>query len=106
MAKPGKPDSNLQSKTPAEKSAEAAVPVSRPSSSPAAEGTSGVTFFRLLVSSSARHANAACKHVQKILNHQRDILSPKNIEEVETALRETQRSIASGTDEAGLKKQM
>src|SRR5262245_50183177 len=106
MAKPGKPDSDQQSKTPGEKPAASPSPDSRPSSSSAAEGTSGPSFFQLLMSSSARHANAACKHVQKILNHQRDILGPKNIEEVETALRETQKSIASGTNEEGLKKQM
>jgi signal peptidase I len=41
-----------------------------------------------------------------LLNHQRDILSPKAIEEVEGSIAETRRSIVSAPDNAALHKQM
>jgi signal peptidase I len=106
MAKTGKPDSDQQSKMPAEKPAASTAPPASPTASSASEGAPGGKFFRLLFSSTSRHANASCKHVQKILNHQRDILSPKAIDEVEGAIRETQRSIATGTGDDGLKTQL
>ncbi len=46
------------------------------------------------------------KHVRKILDAQRDILSPQAVSAVETALRDTKKAVAEGADEAALKKQM
>jgi signal peptidase I len=62
--------------------------------------------MRWLFSKTARQANAMCKHVEKLLNHQRDILAPKAIEEVEAAIAETKRVAASDADTATLEKQM
>lgn len=58
------------------------------------------------LSGTVRHANAMCKHVRKILNHQRDILAPNAIREVEVALHETRSVIAARADKAALEKQM
>jgi signal peptidase I len=47
-----------------------------------------------------------CKHVEKLLNAQRDILSAQAIDAVRATLRETEGAIASGADNAALRKQM
>ena len=47
-----------------------------------------------------------CKHVRKILDHQRDILSPKAVEEVEKSLGEVKNAMATKADNATLLKQM
>src|SRR6266704_3622701 len=57
-------------------------------------------------SKTVRQASAMLKHVQKILNHQRDILSPQAIEGVGAAMRELQQAIARQVDGATLQKQM
>jgi signal peptidase I len=57
-------------------------------------------------SKTVREANAMCKHVHKLLQHQRDILSPKAINEVEGSMREVQESIAAKADKATLEKKM
>jgi signal peptidase I len=62
--------------------------------------------LRWLSSRTVRHANAIGKHVQKLLNHQRDILSPQAVEALETAIREMQAVVASDSDKAALGKQM
>ena len=46
------------------------------------------------------------KHVQKLLNHQKDILSPQAVEGLERAIRDTDAVIASNSDKAGLEQQM
>ena len=58
------------------------------------------------LSSTVRHACAMRSHVQKILNHQRDILAPKAVSEVESAMREMKNAVASNADKAALQKQM
>lgn len=58
------------------------------------------------LSGTARHAAAMCKHVEKILNHQRDILAPNAISQVEMAIGETRAAIASGADKAALDKRI
>ena len=45
-------------------------------------------------------------HVLKILNHQRDILSPQAIEAVQAAMANCQRAVAEGADKPALEKQM
>jgi signal peptidase I len=102
MAKTGKTDSDSDRPSKAAgKPAETAAPVSA-----GRELSSLPRFLRLLLSPTARHANAMCKHVQKLLNGQRDILAPKAIQAVDAAILEMQRGIGSGTGDAGLKKQM
>lgn len=46
------------------------------------------------------------KHVDKLLQNQRDILSPKAISEVEAAMKEVQDAIAANADKATLEKKM
>jgi signal peptidase I len=46
------------------------------------------------------------KHVWKLLSHQRDILAPKAVGEVEAAMRELKTAVASNVDKAALQKQM
>ena len=47
-----------------------------------------------------------CKHVEKLLNHQRDILSPQAVEEVQAAVASVRNAIKSGVDKTELEKQM
>ncbi|HET7626254.1 MAG TPA: S26 family signal peptidase [Verrucomicrobiae bacterium] len=58
------------------------------------------------LSRTARNAVALCKHIRKILDHQRDILPANGIEEIENALRETRRMISSRADKTALEAQM
>jgi signal peptidase I len=58
------------------------------------------------LSKTVRHASAMRKHVQKILNHQRDILSPQAVTAVEGALAELQRTIVNTPQKEALEKQM
>jgi signal peptidase I len=57
-------------------------------------------------SKTVRHLCAMRKHVEKLLNHQRDILAPKAVSEVEGAIQETKNVVASGADKVALEKQM
>lgn len=57
-------------------------------------------------SKTVRHLCAMRKHVEKILNHQRDILAPKAVGEIEGAIQETKNVVASGAGRAALEKQM
>ncbi len=59
-----------------------------------------------LLSGMVRQADAMCKHVEKILHHQRDILAPKAVGEVETALRELRVAMKSPGDKAALQSQI
>ena len=58
------------------------------------------------MSGTVRHAIAMRKHVQKLLNHQRDILTPQAISALETGTLELQGAITRNEDKAGLEKQM
>lgn len=53
-----------------------------------------------------RQATAMRKHVQKLLNHQRDILSPQAVEGLQRAVRDMDATIASNGDKAALEQQM
>src|SRR5213593_4520302 len=63
-------------------------------------------MIRWFLSKTVRHATAMRKHVEKILNHQRDILSPQAIDAVRTAIAELQKSVAEKEDKTALEKQM
>jgi signal peptidase I len=57
-------------------------------------------------SRTVREARAMCKHVHKLLQHQRDILSPKAISEVEASMRDIEVAIAAKADKGTLEKKM
>jgi signal peptidase I len=59
-----------------------------------------------LTSKTVREANAMCKHVHKLLQHQRDILSAKAISEVEASMRAVQDATVGKVDKAALEKKM
>jgi len=89
--------------------------VSKPrESAPTASGASAAdaapsslpVMLRWFLSKRIRHATAMRKHVQKILNHQRDILAPQAIEAVESAMSSCQKAVAEGADNAALEGQM
>ncbi|HRT58812.1 MAG TPA: signal peptidase I [Candidatus Paceibacterota bacterium] len=61
---------------------------------------------RWFLSLTVRHATAMGRHVQKLLNHQRDILSPQAIEALQSALGELRQALAAGADKEALQKQM
>ena len=63
-------------------------------------------FLQWLMSPTARHAATMRKHVEKLLNHQRDILAPNAINAVETAMTELRASVAGGAGKAAIEKQM
>jgi signal peptidase I len=60
----------------------------------------------LFGSRTARQAGDMCKHVRKIFNAQRDILSPQALTAMEGVMRDTQKAIQEKAGEEGLKKQM
>lgn len=81
-------------------------PAPNPEPTPDASASSGAMLVRWLFSSTVRHATAMRKHVLKLLNHQRDILSPQAIAAVEAGMLELQTAVASTSDSAALEKQM
>ena len=59
-----------------------------------------------LTSKTVREANAMCKHVHKLLQHQRDILSAKAVSEVEASMRAVQEATVGKVDKGALEKKM
>ncbi len=62
--------------------------------------------LRWFFSSTVRQATDMRKHVLKLLNSQRDILSPQALSALEAALREMKTALDEDVDVAGLQKQM
>jgi signal peptidase I len=62
--------------------------------------------FSWLFSKTVRHANALRKHVQKILDHQRDILPPQSVENVSTAISNLQNVVAANAGRATIEERM
>src|ERR1700722_3186307 len=62
--------------------------------------------LRWFISSTVRHAADMRKHVQKLLNSQRDILSPQAVSALEEALKEIKAALDADADDAALQKQM
>ncbi|PYK08930.1 MAG: hypothetical protein DME65_13215 [Verrucomicrobia bacterium] len=58
------------------------------------------------LSKTVRQATAMRKHVEKLLRHQEDILSPQAIEALRTAIADTRKAVADNVDKATLLKQM
>ena len=63
-------------------------------------------ILQWFLSKTVRQATAMRKHVQKLLDHQRDILSPQAIEAIRTAMEKCRKAVAEGADKAALEKQM
>ena len=63
-------------------------------------------ILQWFLSKTVRQATAMRKHVQKLLNHQRDILSPQAMEAVQSAIASSQRAVAEHADKPVLEKQM
>ncbi len=63
-------------------------------------------ILQWFLSKTVRQATAMRKHVQKILNHQRDVLAPKEVEAVESAIADCAKTVAANADKAALEKQM
>jgi signal peptidase I len=62
--------------------------------------------LRWFLSGTVRQATDMCKHVEKLINSQRDILSAQALAGITSVTRETQAAIASGADDAALRKRM
>lgn len=63
-------------------------------------------IIRWFLSPTVRQATAMRHHVQKLLNHQRDILKPQEAESVLGAIRDCKRAVDENTDKETLLKQM
>jgi signal peptidase I len=63
-------------------------------------------ILQWFLSKTVRQATAMRGHVQKILNHQRDVLSPQAIDAVQTAMASCQQAVAENADQPALEKQM
>jgi signal peptidase I len=63
-------------------------------------------LIRWLLSGTVRKAGELGDSVEKILNHQRDILPESSIAKIEAALGELKRAVRSGADSAAIKAQM
>jgi signal peptidase I len=99
MSKTQNRDPKSVSNRPASAPQERAPTQEGPASSFAALG-------RWFLSGTVRHATAMRKHVEKLLNHQRDILSPQAISAIQGGILELQGSIARNPDKEALEKQM
>ena len=73
---------------------------------PAEQPSSLVLLGRWFASGTVRHATAMRKHVQKLLNHQRDILSPQAIAAIQAGILELRGAIARDPQKEALEKQM
>jgi signal peptidase I len=63
-------------------------------------------ILKWLLSSTVRQACAMRKHVEKLLRHQIDILSPEAVAGVEGAIAEVRKGVEQGADKEGLQKLM
>ncbi len=83
-----------------------APPASAPPPTPPAEVSSTPLVLRWFASKTVRHATAMRKHVQKLVNHQRDILAEPALAALQSAIDELRRVTQSTSDKATLEKQM
>jgi signal peptidase I len=70
------------------------------------QGSFFAALGRWFLSGTVRHATAMRKHVEKLLNHQRDILSPQAISALQVGILELQGAIARNPEKQPLEKQM
>src|SRR5262245_26194218 len=64
------------------------------------------SIVQWFLSHRVRQATAMRKHVQKLLNHQRDILSPQAVQAIQAAVAELQHALESSDNTATLETQM
>ncbi len=105
MAKANNRDTKKQGNKPAPAAASPPPPPAPAEGLETRPPTSSI-IWRWFASRTARQANAMRRHVEKLLNHQRDILSPQAIAALQGAITVTRNVIASGADKATLEKQM
>jgi signal peptidase I len=86
-----------------QKSADRRRPDAMPETNPASASPFLVRWF---LSGTVRHATAMGKHVRKLLNHQRDILSPQAIAAIETGIADLRNALERNTAKESLEKQM
>jgi signal peptidase I len=75
-------------------------------SSPETPRSSRPVVLSWLLSKTVRQATAMRKHVEKLLNHQRDVLSPPAIDAIQAAMTSCQIAVANNADKSALEKQM
>jgi signal peptidase I len=75
-------------------------------STPDAPRSSLPAILRWFLSKTVRQATAMRKHVQKLLSHQLDVLSPSAIAAIQAAMASCQTAVANNADKAALEKQM
>src|SRR4029077_1017236 len=84
-------------------SSEPPAPAAATAPPPSGPGPSSLSLLaRWFFSADVRHASAMRKHVEKLLNHQRDILSPQAIEAIQKGLRDLRDTLAGQADKAAL----
>jgi signal peptidase I len=104
MAKQENRESKLRASPPPTAGA-SPPPAPAPSTARASQSSTPV-LLRWFLSKTVRQATAMRKHVQKLLNHQRDILAPQAIEAVQSAMASCQQAVAEDADRPDLEKQM
>ena len=63
-------------------------------------------MLQWFLSKTVRQATAMRSHVQKLLNHQRDILSPQAVQAVQSAMESCRQAVAQHSDKPTLEKHM
>src|SRR4051812_38049835 len=87
-------------------SAAAAPPPAAAPLAPLARQSFPAAMSQWFLSQTVRHATAMRKHVQKLLNHQRDILSPQALAAIEEAARDLQNTVAAHANKSDLEAKM
>jgi signal peptidase I len=91
------------------KNSQVKAPIERPAEplpAPVQEPSTLRVLIRWFSSRTVRHAVAMRRHVEKLVNHQRDLLSPQAIEGISKATRDLRLAVGGTTDKAALEKQM
>ena len=81
-------------------------PAPSTSSGPGGERSNAPVIVRWFTCQAVRHAIAMRKHVQKLVHHQRDILSPQALEAIRGPIADLDNGIHAGLDKPGLEKLM
>src|SRR6266404_6048159 len=81
-------------------------PAATPPSALATPPSARSTLLQWFLSPSVRHATAMRRHVQKLLDHQRDVLSVAALQAIETGIAELHQTLRVTNDETTLEKQM
>ena len=90
-----------------QRSSPASAPPPAPPPAPSVQRQSfPAALAQWFLSQTVRHATGMRKHVHKLLNHQRDILSAQAITAIEDALHELQNAVSAQADKAALEQQM